>query len=316
MCLSSSFRLPQPNLDSYRILTGAIACSIATSISWQGRAESWPEEKKFGHSFVDSISRAPLPFTGQDSDFSIDIKPKLGDVVHERYIRLPMELEYSFTNKREGKIGLTPYFSNPFDSDPVSSDGYLTFGLKQRLDDMLDGRLFLAGGFNARIPLEEIPSPLLRSSYDQYMPYITAAYRLDEEARWLAYSTVQYQWVGSDRRDNKLPVEAPNSLAVFQPGIIYQPLGEFRYGLSLEYKTDRFDGGSDDGLKIIPSITWFPPEDTPYFRRLVGHFELSLDLEYALSEIEEEEYGSDFGVGLRVRWRFLKSKPHPEESVL
>lgn len=294
----------------------AISCGVMAAFPWQGFAEEWPDEKKIGYGFIDTISKAPLPFTGRDSDFSIDIKPKLGDIVHERYIRLPMELEYSFTNKREGKIGIIPYFANPFDSDPLSSNGYLTLGLKQRVDNALDGDFSMAVGFDAKLPLEEIPSPVLRSSYDQYMPYLTAAYQLDEDARWLAFSTVQYQWVGKDRRENRTPVDAPNSLAIFQPGIIYQPHGEFRYGLSFEYKTDRFDGGSDDGLKIIPNITWFPPEETPFFRRLLGHFELSLDLEYALSEIEEEEYGSDFGVGLSIRWRFSKTKPDPEESVL
>ncbi|WP_309023292.1 hypothetical protein [Pelagicoccus sp. SDUM812002] len=297
-------------------MLAAITFGAAVYLSSHALAEDWPEEKKIGYQFVDSISKTPLPFTGKDSDFSIDINPKLGDIIHESYIRLPMELEYGFTDKREGMIGIIPYFLNPFDSEPVSSDGYLTFGLKQRLDDMMDGRFSLAAGFSAQIPLEEIPSPVLRSSYDQYMPYITAAYRLDEDARWLAYSTVQYQWVGKDRRDNKTPVDAPNSLVMFQPGIIYQPHGEFRYGLSVEYKTDRFDGGRDDGVKIIPNITWFPPEGTPYFRRLAGHFELSLDLEYALSEIKEEEEGSDIGVGLSVRWRFYKSRPQPEESVL
>lgn len=310
---------PFPRLsqtEPARLALRAISCGVAATLSWHTVAEDWPEEKKIGSGFIDTISKAPLPFTGRDSDFSIDIKPKLGDIAHERYIRLPMQLEYSFTNKREGKIGIIPYFSNPFDSAPQSSDGYLTLGLKQRLDDMLDGRFFVAAGFDAKIPLEEIPSPVLRNSYDQYMPYVTAAYQLDDDARWLTYSTVQYQWVGKDRREIRTPAEAPNSLAIFQPGIIYQPHGEFRYGLSLEYKTDRFDGGSDDGLKVIPNITWFPTEDTPFFRRLVGHFELSLDLEYALSEIEEEEYGSDFGVGLSVRWRFVKSKPPAEESVL
>jgi hypothetical protein len=183
---------------------------------------------------------------------------------------------------------------------------------------MLDGRLSLAAGLDAQIPLEEIPTPVLRNSYDQYMSYLTAAYQLDERARWLAYSTVQYLWVGKDRRENRTPVPAPNSLTVFQPGIIYQPQGEFRYGLSLEYKTDRHDGGNDDGLKLIPNITWFPPEGTPFFRRLAGHFELSLDLEYAFSEIEEEEWEdeSKFGVNLSVRWRVFKSKPDPAETVL
>ncbi|MDQ8201553.1 hypothetical protein [Pelagicoccus sp. SDUM812003] len=304
--------MPKPR----RFLSIVLCCGATSCLAWQSLAEDWPEEKKIGYRFLDTVSKAPLPFTGKDSDFSIDINPKLGDVAHERYIRLPVELEYSFTNKREGKIGIIPYFSNPLDDDPVSSDGYLTLGLKQRVDNMLEGRFFLAAGLDVQIPLEEIPSPLLRSSYDQYMAYLTGAYKLDEEDRWLAYSTIQYQWVGEDRRDNKTPVDTPNSLAIFQPGVIYQPHGEFRYGLSLEYKTDRLDGGNDDGVKIIPNITWFPPEDTPFFRRLAGHFELSLDLEYALSEIDEEEYGSDFGINLNVRWRFFKTKPEPEESVL
>lgn len=309
-----NLRLNHPRTGS-PLWLATIACILAipaTSLP----AQDLPEHEKIGYNLLESVSKAPLPFTGEDTDFSIDIKPKLSDFLHESYVRLPIEFEYSFTNKREGTIGLIPYLPNPFDSDAVSSDGYFTFGLKQRIDDMLDGRFSLAAGFDGKIPLEEIPSPLLRESYDQYMPYLTAAYALDRRNRWLAYSTFQYSWVGKDRRENRTPVDDPPSLAIFQPGIIYQPQGEFRYGLSFEYKTDRLDGGSDDGLKIVPSVTWFPPEGTPYFRRLVGHFEITLDLEYDLSQIEEEEYGSDFGVGLSVRWRLNRAKPPPEESVL
>lgn len=288
---------------------------LLTAGQAQTEEQTDPESGKFGHSFLNKLADTPLPFTGDDSDLSIDIRPKLGDIIHEPYIRLPIELTYSFTNKREGSFGIIPFFKNPMDSEPLSSNGYVTFGVKQRLDNFIDNRLSLAFGADVRIPLEEIPNALPRYSYDSYMPYLTAAYELDKKQKWLAFATIQHQIVGEDRRDRLITEPDPLSLAVIRPGLIYQPGGEYRYSLQVEYKTDRVDGGSDEGIKVIPGVTWFPPPDTPFFRSIAGHFELTLDVEFALAEIEEEEIGGDIGVNLGVRWRLYPKKPVPGESV-
>lgn len=307
---------PQSLPQLAAILFLALGMQLAAKAKDKADSPDAPDYKgKLGSDFLDMMANAPLPFTGEDSELSIDIRPKFGDMIHEPYIRLPIELNYGFTRKREGHIGFIPFFNNPFDSEPESSLGYFVFGLKQRINNLANERMDLAVGFDARMPFEEIPSDLLRDNFDIYKPFVTAAYRLDNERQWLAFSSFEYHFVGDDNRNAETANTEPPSLAVFRPGIIYQPAGEYRYSIQLEYKTDRIDSGEDDGFKIIPGITWFPPPDTPVFRSIAGHFELALNLEYALSEIEEEEPGSDLGVSLNVRWRLYPKKPAPEDSV-
>src|SRR5690606_21207745 len=84
------------------------------------------ERAKFGHGLLDRLANTPLPFTSPDSAIGIDVQPKLADFVDRRYVRLPIELTYGFTRDFEGSVGIVPYFENPLDSDPRSSDGYLT----------------------------------------------------------------------------------------------------------------------------------------------------------------------------------------------
>lgn len=274
-----------------------------------------PESRKFGHGFLDRIANTPLPFTSPDSAIEIDIQPKLGDFIDHPYVRLPVEATYGFTEDLEGSVGLIPYFENPFDSEPVSSDGYVTLGLKQRIHDLYDERFDLAVGIDAKIPLEEIPSSRLRDSYDSYMPYVTASYALDDAREWLAFATLQYRMVGPDRREVATEDPDPYSLGVLRPGVIYQPGGNFRYSMQFEYKTERLDSGKDDGLKLIPAITWFPPPDTPFFRSIAGHFEFTLELDYAISEIKEEEGGSEVGASVDVRWRLYPKRSTAEDTV-
>lgn len=318
---SPASRTRQLHVGSIGVALALSLCVSLTSLAGSETGSRSPDYSKFGSEWIGNISGNPLPFTGSDSDLRIDFSPKLSDVVHENYIRLPIEATYSFTDKREGTLGYTPYLETPFKSGAENSDskGVVTFGFKQRLEDVGSSRTSLAAGLFAKIPLEEVPVANPRASFDEYTPFITVAHRIGDRGRWLSFSTLRYHSVGKDRRQEVDPSQVfrkPNSLGVVQMGLIYQPRGPYRYGLAFEYKTDRFDGGNDDGLKVIPSVTWFTDERTPFIRSIAGFFEFSLELDYVFSEIREEEGGSDLGVSLKTRWRLYKKRPRPENEVL
>lgn len=303
-------------LNSDNALSLRVIALALVPISGYAEEPPIPEREKFGYDFASRLADTPLPFTNDDSALSVDLQPKLEDFLNEPYVRLPIEITYSSTAKREINLGFIPYFENPFSGDPESSDGYLTFGVKQRGNDNPEEGFNFAAGLDARIPLEEIPTDSVRESFDSYIPYLTTAYRLDDESKWLAFTTVQYHIVGSDRRHIKDPISRPRDLLSLEPGVIYQPGDTLRYSIRLAYRTDRLDGGADSGLRVLPSVTWYPTSNTPFFRRIAGHFALSLEFEYVLSKLEEHEEDDTFGVSLQVRWRFLERKPSMEDNVL
>lgn len=270
----------------------------------------------FGTGLARSISETRLPFTASDSQLDIEIRPKLADLVDEPYVRFPVELEYGFTPKLEGSLGYIPYLRNPFDDDSVSSDGYFTYGLKQRIDAMRDDRLAIAVGFDARIPLDYIPSDWARDNYNRYTPYFVAAYEIDRGGEWTIFSNFSHEILDKDHYQLETPPDTLPSLSAVTTGVLHHPPGDLRYGLRLQYYTEHFGGGDNDALAVIPSVTWYPAADTPVFRSIAGHFELTLDLEYSLSKLPEKTRDSDLGVSLDVRWRLVRKIERAKHDVV
>ncbi|MBC2606134.1 hypothetical protein [Pelagicoccus albus] len=295
-----------------KILISAFSCALLCSASSLRAGENSP----FGTDFIQTFSGTELPFTQNNSELNIEIRPKIGDLLDEPFIRLPIELEYGFTPKLEGSIGVIPFLENPFHGDRASSDGYFTFGLKQRIDALENDRLAVSVGLNGRLPLDTIPSDWQRDQYDSYTPFFVAAYEIDKSGEWTVFSNVAYELLDKDNNQMPYLIEAPNSLARFTTGFIHHPPGDLRYGLRFLYITEDFDGGTNDGLKIIPSITWYPPDDTWFFRSIAGHFELTLDVEYAMEKLPEQAEESDIGINFKVRWNLLRKNERAKEAVI
>lgn len=257
----------------------------------------------WGSTIIDKIENTNLPFIGEDSEFHIELNPKIGDFLDEDYFRFPMRAEYNFTSTFQAYVGHTPFLENPFASDPKNSLGYFRFGAKKRIDALERNRLAMAVGLDARLPLESIPTDWIRDNYDTYSPFFVAAYEIDRNGEWTVFSNLRYDALDKSNPEIENPIVHPRSLATVTLGGVHHPYGDFRYALRLLYQTDRFDGGNSDGVKVLPSVTWYTREDTPFFRNIVGNFEITFELEYALEKLPEQWDESDLGVSLDLRWR-------------
>ena len=262
-------------------------------------------ERESKRRFYDALFDSELPFTNPDSSWELQIKPKLGDVDDEPFIRLPMELRYGFTEQREGLIGYTPYLSNPFQSDAVSSWGYLNLGIKQRLDPFINDNWDLAFGLKARTPVDDIPAEAheIRNNYALYEPYVVFTHENPNHPRWQHVLSMSYIWVDDDPFN---VVDAsgprPDSLFTLRPGLIYKPPGEWRYSLEVDYMTERLDGGVNDSLMVIPGVVWYPDRRKRNIP-VPGDFDVGLRFGLVIDSLPEERGRSDLQVSLRVRYR-------------
>lgn len=293
-------------LETLRLLRATATCGCLLLL---GVGQSFAEEvetgrKPFGHNLANTFENTNLPFIGPDSEFRIDLNPKIGDLLDDPYFRFPIRGEYSFTPTFEGHLGYTPFLNNPFASDPKNSLGYLKYGAKKRIDALHRDRLAIALGFDVRLPLETIPTEWIRDNYDTYSPYVVAAYEIDQNGEWTIFTNVRYDILDRSSPELSEPIDPPNSLSSITFGGVHHPSGDFRYALRALYQTDRYDGGTSDGLKLIPSVTWYTRDNSPFFRNIAGNFEITVELEYALKKLPEQHLESDLGVSIDLKWRF------------
>ena len=254
--------------------------------------------------FFDTLFDTELPFTNPDSAWEFSIHPKFSDVVDEDFIRLPYDFRYGFTEKREGLIGHTPYFNNPFASNADSSLGYLNLGIKQRIDSFGD-QWQVAVGAKAKLPMEDIPSDPwdIRADFAQYEPYIVIGHQDHPLSRWQQVLNVSYRWVDDSPFGVDTQVtEIPHSLLTLRPGLIYKPPGEWRYSLEFQYVTERLDGGKNDAYMIVPGVTWFPNR-IDHSIPVPGDFEVGLTIGFAFEQLPEDRDSSEIKAAVRVRWR-------------
>lgn len=303
----------QKNLSTPRRIALLIAVIAAgKSVAQERNGGGSP----FGTTLIDKIENTTLPFIGDNSEFRIELNPKVGDLFDEKYFRFPMRAEYNFTSKFQAYVGYTPFLENPFRSEPENSLGYFRYGLKKRIDALENDRLAIAVGLDTRLPLESIPTDWIRDNYDTYSPFLVAAYEVDRNGEWTAFTDLRYDSLDKSNPEIEYLPEHPRSLASVTIGGVHHPYGDFRYALRLLYLTDRFDGGDSDGIKLLPSITWYTKDDTPFFRNIVGNFEITFELEYAVQKLPEQWDESDLGVSLDLRWRLQRKVEKAKHDLM
>ncbi|MCH6258144.1 transporter [Puniceicoccaceae bacterium K14] len=254
--------------------------------------------------YFDNLFATELPFIGPNTVWEFDISPKFGDVIDDPYIRLPLEATYGFSETLEASLGYTPYLENPFDSDPVHSDGYLSLGFKKRFAELFGEKSNLAVGASVREPLDDIPEQNIRANYLLFRPFVVYSLQLGDTDRWTAYWNVNYDLIGDHIDDTPPPGRVPDSLFSLKQGVIYKIEGEWRCSLELEYQTTRMDGEEDDQWVIRPGVTWFPSEKRREAWFIPGDYSVGVTFGIALDQLNEHRDRSDFRTSVRFRWRF------------
>lgn len=266
---------------------------------------TYEEEKP--RRFFTTLFDDEMPITAKTGRWSFRYNPKIGDLLDESYIRMPIEARYGFTPTTEGFISSTSYLPNPLESPSQSSLGFLGLGFKHRLDSFIDDQWAMAFGAKAKVSLERIPSNDPRDQFIRYEPFLVTAYKPPSLPRWQVINQIRYDWVTGNPIHSADVGPTPLSTFSFSPALIFTPRGEWRYSIQFEYQTDQLDGGQDDAFLVSPGIGWFPQKNS-FLKNLPGDFDFGLILTHRISKLPIDAGRDDFQAKLRVRWNYYGKK--------
>jgi hypothetical protein len=283
-------------------------------------------QKVFEPRVHDEMFDTNLPGERKSGQWSLDVRPNLGDFFGDEYVRFQVGLEYSWSQQLQVFSDFQTYFANPFENESGAGWYNWRVGAKYSWMDVRNSGWNVAVGFKANMPLR-FPPIELSDGYARYEPYVSISRQLEKHVNWLVYFNMSYQFVETSPFKSAPIQPQPKDRIFLRPGFIYYPGGNYRYSVELEYRTNALDFREEEkptDLPIIPvpngfrrenwilarkivhevlvhpSITWFPTKEIRDGLFIPGNYDIGLQLQIPVID----ETGQDFSVSIRFRWYY------------
>lgn len=203
-----------------------------------------------------------LPRLDPPGTFSLHVNPRFGDLLHRRYLRVPIGVTWAVNDRLGFNFEASTYGTHGLkggEADHVYGVGQLHGGVKYLFPAWPRADYKTSIGLNVDHPVGSPPADLT-DGRNHYIPYAVMEHRLAEHPKVTLFGGLSADFVEASFVRGSVGANSPrsDSLSVTTGGIY--DLGQVKWTLESTYTTTALIGRDAQSIFTVrPSLLWFVP---------------------------------------------------------